>query len=297
MQRRSFLTYALAGVACAGVSVLSGCGLAGGAAASAGKGGASDKTIKLIVTESAPYQEPTKIAQALLEKDGWAVTVKYVTDIIQPNLAVAQQEYDANFFQHGAYLQQFNTDKNLDLVGLFYEYGSPGGIYSLKYTSLDDLPKGAKIALPVDPANNGRALFLLRDAGLITLTKGVDVIHTSQRNITSNPLEFEFVEVDQQSLKQTLPDVDAAFLFVRLAAESNLTAKNQLAFEEDADQIPFRCVVAGRPDFAGTEKALALQAAYQSPEVRAWYEGYIGGILPLPWEEDPTAELEKWLSA
>ena len=293
MHRRSFLSYALTGVAAIGVTALSGCGLVG----SAGAAGGSDKTIKLIVTESAPYQEPTKIAKGLLEKDGWTVTVKYVTDIIQPNLAVAQQEYDANYFQHGAYLQQFNKDKGLDLVGLFYEYGSPGGIYSTKYSSLDQLPDSAKIALPVDPANNGRALFLLRDAGLLELETGVDIIHTSQKSITANPKKFEFVEVDQQSLKQTLPDVDAAFLFVRLAAESGLTAKNQLAFEEDADQIPFRCVVAARPDLVGTEKAKALQAAYQSPEVRAWFDTYINGILPLPWDEDPTTELKNWLNA
>lgn len=293
MKRRSFLTYALTGVAAVGVTALTGCGLTGGAAAS----GAGSKTIKLIVTESAPYQEPTKIAQKLLEKDGWTVTVKYVTDIIQPNLAVAQQEYDANFFQHGAYLQQFNADKGLDLVGLFYEYGSPGGIYSTKYSSLEDLPRGAEIALPVDPANNGRALFLLRDAGLLELKAGVDVIHASQKSITANPRDLTFVEVDQQSLKTTLPDVDAAFLFVRLAAEAKLGPENQLAFEEDADQIPFRCVVAARPDLVGTEKALALQSAYQSPEVRAWYADYIGGVLPLPWTEDPTADLEKWLTA
>ncbi|MFO7689021.1 MAG: MetQ/NlpA family ABC transporter substrate-binding protein [Cryobacterium sp.] len=293
MSRNRFLTRALTGLAVLGVTTLTGCSLAGGGTVSAAS---DDRTIRLIVTESAPYQEPTEIAQTLLEADGWEVSVTYVTDIIQPNLAVAQGEYDANFFQHGAYLQQFNTDKNLDLVGLFYEYGSPGGIYSTQYGSLAELPDGAEIALPVDPANNGRALFLLRDAGLIELADGVDVIHASQASITSNPHDLQFVEVDQQSLKQTLPDVDAAFLFVRLAAESGMTAENTLAFEEDADQIPFRIVVAAKPQLVGTDKGLALQAAYQSPEVAEWYAGYIGGILPLPWDEDPTEQLPLWLN-
>ncbi|TFD47732.1 hypothetical protein E3T55_14295 [Cryobacterium frigoriphilum] len=294
MSRNRILTRTLAGLAVLAVTTLTGCGLAGGGSAD---DNADDKSIKLIVTESAPYQEPTKIAQGLLEADGWDVSVTYVTDIVQPNLAVAEGEYDANFFQHGAYLQQFNTDKNLDLVGLFYEYGSPGGIYSTEYGSLEELPDGAEIALPVDPANNGRALFLLRDAGLIELEDGVDVIHASQASITKNPHDFQFVEVDQQSLKQTLPDVDAAFLFVRLAAESGLTDENILAFEEDADQIPFRCVVAANPELVGTEKGLALQAAYQSPEVAQWYAGYIGGILPLPWDENPTEQLPLWLNS
>ena len=294
MSLNRFLPRALAGLAILGVTALTGCGLVDGGTASADP---DDRSISLIVTESAPYQEPTKIAQTLLEADGWDVSVTYVTDIIQPNLAVAQGEYDANFFQHGAYLQQFNADNSLDLVGLFYEYGSPGGIYSTEYTSLEDLPDGAEIALPVDPANNGRALFLLRDAGLIELEDDVDVIHASQGSIISNPRNLQFVEVDQQSLKQTLPDVDAAFLFVRLAAESGLTEENTLAFEEDADQIPFRCVVAANRELVGTEKGLALQEAYQSPEVAEWYAGYIGGILPLPWDEDPTEQLPLWLNS
>ena len=78
MQRRNFLKYALAGASAVSVSALTGCGLVnpGGAGASGGK------TIKIIVTESAPYQEPTKIAQKLLEAQGWTLEPTYVTDII-----------------------------------------------------------------------------------------------------------------------------------------------------------------------------------------------------------------------
>ena len=86
MQRRSFLKYALAGAGAVSVSALTGCGLVNPGGASAAGGG---KTIKIIVTESAPYQEPTKIARKLLEAKGWTLEPTYVTDIIQPNLAVA----------------------------------------------------------------------------------------------------------------------------------------------------------------------------------------------------------------
>ena len=66
-----------------------------------------------------------------------------------------------------------------------------------------------------------------------------------------------------------------------------------LAFESDADQIPFRIVVAGRKDFAGSEKATALKEAFQSPEVKAWYASYQNGILPTPWDQDPAADVSK----
>lgn len=286
MERRNFLKLAAAGAGAFSVATLAGCGLAGGTASG------SDKTIKMIVTESEPYQEPTKIAQKLLEAKGWKLEPTYVTDIVQPNLAVANGEYDVNFFQHNAYLKQFNADKGLDNVGLFYVYSGPGGLWSEKHKSLDELPDGAKIGIPVDTANNGRALFLLRDAGLLELSEAT-VVHTSQENITANPKNLKFVEVDQQSLVQTLPDVDAGFLIARMAADAGHSKDDALAFEAEADQVPFRIVVAARPDFVGSEKAKALQEAYQSPEVKEWFENYQGGILPTPWDEDPAADIAK----
>ncbi|MBD8042211.1 hypothetical protein H9638_00125 [Arthrobacter sp. Sa2BUA2] len=291
MERRNFLKLALAGAGAASLTAATGCGLTGGASAS------DDKTIKIIVTESAPYQEPTKIAVELLKAKGWTLEPTYVTDIVQPNLAVSNGEFDANYFQHGAYLQQFNVDQKLEVQPLFYVYGSPGGIWSERYSSLQELPDGARIALPVDPSNNGRALLLLRDAGLLELKDGVGVIHTSQETITANPKNLTFVEVDQQSLSKTLPDVDAGFLFVRLAAEIGLSPDDALAFEKEADQIPFRCVVAGTAEFAETEKAKVLKEAYQSPEVKEWFAGYMDGVLPTPWDADPLEELDSWWQA
>ena len=289
MQRRNFLKYALAGAGAVSVSALTGCGLTN---AGASGGNSSGKTIKFIVTESAPFQDPTKIAQKLLAAKGWTLEPTYVTDIIQPNLAVANGEFDANFFQHNAYLKQFNQDKGLDNVGLFYVYSAPGGIWSDKHKSLAELPEGAKIAIPVDPANNGRALFMLRDAGLLELSDAT-VIHTSQKNITANPKKLQFVEVDQQSLAKTLPDVDAGFMVARMAADSGHSKADALSFEKEADQVPFRIVVAGKKDFVGSEKAAALKEAYQSPEVKAWFAGYQNGILPTPWDQDPAADISK----
>lgn len=288
MERRTFLTGALG---LGALASLTACGLSGGAGAS---GGNNDRTIKLIVTESAPTQEPTKIAQKILESQGWKVEAKYVTDIVQPNFAVANGEFDANYFQHAAYLEQFTTDKNLDVETAFYMYGSPAGVYSSKFDDIKDLPEGAKIAIPVDPSNNGRALALLQDAGLLKLTSGKSLIHLSQSDILENPKKLNFVEVDQQSLSKTLPDVDAGFLFVRLGAEIGLTPKDALLFEKEEDALPFINLVAAKPGFVETEKGKALEAAYHSDEVREWFKNYLGGALPTPWERDPAADLKAW---
>lgn len=289
MERRTFIRGSLGLGALAGLAALTGCGLTGNAASSG-----NDKTIKLIVTESAPYQEPTKLAQKALEADGWKVEVKYVTDIVQPNFAVANGEFDANYFQHASYLAQFTKDKNLEVEPAFYMYGSPGGIYSQKHKSIDDLPTGAKIAIPVDPSNNGRALAMLAKSGVLKVAEGKSVIHLSQNDILENPKKLTFVEVDQQSLSKTLPDVDAGFLFVRLGAEIGLKPEDALLFEDDADALPFICLVAAKPGFSETEKGKALEKAYHSDEVKDWFKTYIGGVLPTPWDRDPAADRKVW---
>ena len=155
----------LGAFATVGTLTLTACGLAD----------ADDRSISMILTESGPFQDPTEIVRDKLEDDGWTLDTTYVTDIVQPNQVVSNGEYDVNYFQHLAYLRQFNADYDLDVEPLFAVFQAPAGIYSERYDSIDDLPHGAQIALPVDRANNGRGLLLLHEAGLLEIDKTVEV--------------------------------------------------------------------------------------------------------------------------
>ena len=97
--------------------------------------------------------------------------------------------------------------------------------------------------------------------------------------------------MDQQSLAQTLPDVDAGFSFTRLIAESDVEveATDPLIIEEDAEaQLPYTVVIAAAPGFAENEpeKYEALRDAYQSDEVQAWFDDYIGGLKNTAFDID-----------
>lgn len=251
---------------------LTGCGLAGG----------GDETISIVVTQSAPFQEPAEIAAELLEEEGYELDIQYVTDIVIPNQSVSNGEADSNYFQHLAYLNNFNQNNDTDVRPLFSVYYAPSGLFSLEYDSLDDLPDGASINIPVDPSNNGRALQLLADAGLIEIDEDVPVIELTQNHITDNPRDFEFVETDQQQGAVTLPDVDLGFAFVRLVAEADYEVDDTLLYIEDGrDDVrtPFTCVVAVGPEGVTDEQAQALQDAFQSPEVEQWFDEYQGGVI------------------
>ncbi|HEY4557330.1 MAG TPA: MetQ/NlpA family ABC transporter substrate-binding protein [Enteractinococcus sp.] len=265
---------AATGIAAATAMTLSSCGLT-----QAGSAASEDNTISLIVTETPRYQEPTEIAKEILAEDGWELETTYVTDIIQPNEVVSQGEYDANFFQHAAYLRQFNEDNNTAVEPAFSVFYSPSGIFSLQYDSLDELPEGATISIPVDRSNNGRAIHLLAQAGLIEIDESVEITELSQSDITANPKSFEFVEVDQQSSARTLPDVDAAFAFGSSVVEAGYEYDDVLlAVEEHDDFFPFTVFLAVPEGERDSEKIRALQEAYQSPEVAAWFEEYMDGV-------------------
>ncbi|MDN6172372.1 MAG: MetQ/NlpA family ABC transporter substrate-binding protein [Yaniella sp.] len=271
----------LGSLAAASILTLSACGLAE----------RDEQRISMILTESGPFQEPTEIAKAKREAAGWTLATTYVTDIVQPNQVVANEEYDVNYFQHLAYLRQFNDDYDLDVEPLFAVFQAPAGLYSEHHDTLEDLPQGAQIALPVDRANNGRGLLLLHEAGLLEIDDSKDVTEISQEDIIDNPDDYEFIEVDQQSLAQTLPDVDAGFSFTRLIAESDVDveATDPLIIEKDAEaQLPFTVVIAAAPGFAENEpeKYEALRDAYQSDEVQEWFDDYIGGLKNTAFDID-----------
>ncbi len=272
---------------------LAGCGLTQSATSAQES---QDRTIRMIVTESAPYQEPTEIAKEVLAEDGWELETTYVTDIIQPNQVVSQGEYDANYFQNAAYLRQFNKDNGTDVAPAFSVYYAPAGLFSLKYDSLDELPDGAQISLPVDTANNGRGIKMLADAGLLEIDESVDVNELSQGDIIDNPHDFDFIEVDQQSTAQTLPDVDAGFSFVRMVVEADYDLDEiTLELEPELDNtLPYSIVVGVQPGTEDSEKTQALQQAYHSQEVQDWFADYLEGSVAFTVEYTTDNIADPW---
>lgn len=99
---------------------------------------------------------------------------------------------DINAFQTYNYQDNWNKENKGNLVTIAETYISPLNLFSgtdqagkAKYQSVDDLPKGAQIAIQNDATNASRALFVLQGAGLITLNVSSDKL-ASQANIVEN---------------------------------------------------------------------------------------------------------------
>jgi len=143
--------------------------------------------------------------------------------------------------------------------GVHYE---PFGIYAGKCKSLKDLKKGAIVAVPNDATNEGRALLLMQDQGLITLKDGVGLTATV-RDIKENPKKLRIEEIEAAQLVRALPDVDIAIINGNYAILGGLKVADALAVEaaDSAAATTYANILAIR---TGDEKRPELQALYKA---------------------------------
>ncbi|OFL68622.1 MULTISPECIES: MetQ/NlpA family ABC transporter substrate-binding protein [unclassified Brevibacterium] len=217
----------------------------------------------------------TYVAENLAEKEGIKVEFVEFNDYNTPNPALADGSIDANLFQHQDFLDTYNKEAggNLESVGEIYLPAA--AFHSKKHKSLDELPDGAVVSIPNDPTNEGRALELLQDAGVIKIEDGA----TKPDGITENKKNFKFQEVDNASLPRTLEDDDAAFVTSSYAIPAKLTKDTIIASEEEGSK--YYNVLATRPELKDDERIEKLHKILTSQDMADFInEKWDGLILP-----------------
>lgn len=240
----------------------------------------SDKKVVLKVGATpVPHAEILNEIKPLLAKDGIDLQIIEFTDYVKPNHSLNDKEIDANFFQHEPYLKKFAADRKLDLVNLVAVHIEPMGVYSKKLKDIKSVPDGAKVAIPNDPTNGGRALNILAKAGLIKLKDGVGISATVG-DIVENPKNLKITEAEAAMLPRTLDDVDLAVINSNFAMEAKLNPTKDALFIEPKDS-PYANIVAVRKGDENRKEIQALKKALTSPEVKKFIEEkYKGAVIP-----------------
>ncbi|TIW77409.1 MAG: metal ABC transporter substrate-binding protein, partial [Mesorhizobium sp.] len=151
-------------------------------------------------------------------------------DYTQPNEALERGEIDANAFQHQPYLDNQIKTQGYHIVRVGYTGVWPIGLYSKKYKEVAGLPEGAVIGVPNDPSNEGRALRVLQNEGVIKLKDGTGILATTA-DIAENPKKVEIKELDAGIVGRSVEDLDAAVVNTDWALKSGLTPENRIAQE------------------------------------------------------------------
>jgi D-methionine transport system substrate-binding protein len=259
---------------------LTACGTASDPAAKSDSGAKADASKALVVAASpTPHADILNyIKDNLAKKAGLNLEVKEFTDYVLPNTATESGQVDANFFQHKPYLDDFNKKNKTHIVPVVNVHLEPLGLYSKKSKDIKEIKAGQTIAVPNDTTNEGRALKLLADNGLITLKDGAGTDAKLSDIKDSKGLKFK--ELEAATLPRALNDVDAAVINGNYAIEADLEpAQDSLALEK-ADGNPyanFLAVKEGNEKDARVEKLAKL---LNSPEVKKFIEDkYAGSIV------------------
>lgn len=253
---------------------ITGCGDEKKAAAPAPK---DSKAVTLKVGVSpVPHAEILGAVKDKLAKEGVNVEIIEFTDYVQPNLALNDKNLDANYFQHKPYLDEFARSRNLKLVSAGAIHLEPMSVFSKKIKDLKDLPDGARVAIPNDPTNGGRALLVLQSAGLIKLRDGALITATPQ-NITENKKNLQFSELEAPQLPRSLEDADISVININFALEAKLNPKDAI-FTESSDS-PYANIVAVREGDENRPEIKKLIEALTSQESKDFIEKKYNGAI------------------
>lgn len=240
-----------------------------------------DKTITVAAVPTPHAEILNEVVAPALKDKGYTLEVKEFTDYVQPNTVTEEGEVDANYFQHGPYLEDFNAQNDTHLVSVASVHYEPFGLYSTKHTDVSQIPDGGIIAVPNDTTNEARALLLLEQEGLIKLNPDAGVTATIN-DIVENPKNLQFHELEAAVVPTVIDDVDAAAVNANYALEGNLMDK-QIAVEDPnglAAQTYSNLIVVKEGN-ENLDKIKALVEVINSDQVRDYIiENYNGAVVP-----------------
>ncbi|WP_069173309.1 MetQ/NlpA family ABC transporter substrate-binding protein [Streptomyces griseus] len=260
---------------------LAACGTDSDPAAKGGTGADADTSKALVVAASpTPHADILEyVKKNLAPKAGLKLEIKEFTDYVLPNTATENGQVDANFFQHKPYLDDFNKKNGTHIVPVVDVHLEPLGLYSKKAANIKDIKAGQTVAVPNDTTNEGRALQLLADNGLITLKAGVGT--SAKLSDITDKKGLEFKELEAATVPRALNDVDAAVINGNYAIEAGLKpGKNSLALES-ADKNPYANFLAVKEGHEKDARVQKLAKLLNSDEVKKYIEDtYQGSIIP-----------------
>lgn len=241
-------------------------------------GSALAETIKIGVTPAEHAQIMEQVKKVAATK-GLDLEILEFSDYVVPNQALADGELQANSFQHQPYLDNQIADRKFDLVSVGTTITTPMGVYSKKVKSLDELKDGATVGIPNDPTNGGRAILVLASKGLVKVNPEAG-LKVTPADVTENPKNIQFVELDAAQLPRSLDDTDISVINTNYATAAGLNPKkDSIAIE--SEKSPYANVIAINAKDKDAPWVKTLVESYHSPEVKSFIlEKYNGTVIP-----------------
>ena len=231
-----------------------------------GESKTANKTVNIGIMTGTKEDDAIWSTVSKTAKDKYGITLKFThfTDYTQPNTALKNGDIDLNAFQHYAFLNAWNKANDGDLKAIGNTTISPIRLYSKKITSLSQIKSGDTIAVPNDASNESRALYVLKNSGLIGLSVSGDTLATV-KDINSNPKNLVIKELDAAQTPRALDSITAAVINDDFATTAKLTVEESIYTEpvnKDSEQW-INIIVANKKD-ANNKIYKEVVKAYQT---------------------------------
>lgn len=252
---------------------------------------AQEDNVLKVASHLPPMTDIVEIAGEVIDAP-YSIELVEVSDNIQYNEALLNDEVYANFAQHAPFMEAFNEARDGDLVSIQPIYNAILGFYSPVYDSIDELEDGAEVAIPSDATNEARALLILAQHDLIKVDEAVAT--PTVDDIVENPHNLEFTHIDLLNLAGAYEDgIELVFHYPTYIAPLGLTPDDAVILEED-DSYLFAIALMIREGNLDSDATAALQKAFTSPEVYAFLEELAKeGHLEPAFELADTEETEE----
>jgi len=234
--------------------------------------GDAGSTVEVAYLESNPAEQA--IVEYISTTLGPAHHVKVkgisLSDSTQINRSVSDGKIAGTIFQHKYWLGQV-----MEANPSFKEEPGTGpifhwifGVWSDKYRSVNDLPDGAKISVPSDPANQAQALWLLEKIGLIKLRDGVQPWSAGLNDIAQNPHHFSWVQLDLAAQPRGLASLDAVIGYAESFLAAGIPQSKLIYNPKSPDQFASVLTIGTR--YKDTENVKNLIAAFNDPRLQTF---------------------------
>ncbi|MFK2826482.1 MetQ/NlpA family ABC transporter substrate-binding protein [Bacillus sp. B190/17] len=249
-----------------------------------GDGGKDDKEI-VVGASNVPHAVILEEAKPLLKEKGYDLKIETFQDYVLPNKSLQEGDLDANYFQHIPYFETQKKEHGYKFTNAGGIHVEPIGVYSKKYKSLNELPKGATILMSSSVADHGRVLKMLEKEGLIKLKEGVKKEEAMIEDIAENKKELKF---DYNYEAALLPQAynngegDAVLINSNYAIDAGLKPLKDAIAIEDKEDIPYINIVAVRSGDEKKEKIKALVEVLHSKEIQDFMlKEWNGAVVPV----------------
>lgn len=213
------------------------------------------------------------------------IETKSFQDGIYANQAQDNGELDLTSFQHYAFLNQEIAQKGYKLSVIGDTYIMSFNLYSKKYKSVKDFKAGDKVAIPNNPTNQGRALKVLDEAGLIKLKDKTKENPTTD-DVASNPSGIVIDPVAAEQILNLLPDYAGGITNTNFVTDAGMDPNSAIYIPKltpgDATYKPYVNVIVAQTSKKDDPDYKKIVDAYHTKAIADIINTqYKGSVVPM----------------